>query len=558
MLVIAGAAGGIGLPGSANSIFSSLFESKNQFTKLEVFGIACLLPLFFLLKGLFGFLGNYLMVQCCLAISLQLQNDVFGKLQSLDLGYFSNKNTGDLITRVNRDISEIQDFIITSSKQIIQQPLQSIFAFAYLGYLTYHNENSGFIIFFVICVPFFLIPVSIISKKLKKRSMEFMQSLSAMTQHVVENLSALEEIRSFNLEKIQVNNYLTKVKQLLSSQLKISKYELLQIPSMEIIVSFGLAASLYTSQQNQIPLSTFLAMFLALYLAFDPIKQMMKIISQASKVHAPATRLKEILNAENPIKEVAQPKPFPKDYDTIEFKNISFKYETELILSNINLSIPKGSFVAFVGPSGSGKSTITKMLPRFYEAFEGDIFFGQNSIKELSIKDLRDSISIVNQRPNLFNDTVYSNISIGKLDATEEDVIKAATAAHAHSFITENLEQGYQSLVGNAGNKLSGGQMQRIALARAFLKNAPILILDEATSALDSKSEQLIQSAIQTISQNKTVIAIAHRLSTIQHADKIFFIKEGQVVDQGTFKHLYQENQSFKTLVDSQYSNKVE
>lgn len=552
LLLVAGATSGAGLPGSLQTVFEELFESKETFSKLQVLGIACLIPLFFALKGFFGFWGNYLMIKICLEISINIQKDVFSKIQSLHLGYFAERNSGDLITRINNDVSEIQNFIITSAKQIIQQPLQSIFAFAYLAYLTYQNQNTGFILFFIICVPFFLVPITIISKKLKKRGMEYMTSLSSMTQHVVQNLSAVEEIRSFNLEKSQLHQYLLKVRQLLNSQLKITKYELLQIPSMEIIVSFGLAASLYVSQQKQIPLSTFLAMFVALYLAFDPIKQILKIVSHASRVHAPALRLNEVLNATNPIQEIADPKLFPDNYEEIQLKNVFFKYENEEVLHNINLNIPKNSFVAFVGPSGSGKTTITKLIPRFYDPYQGEILFGNVSIKDISFSSLRKAISIVNQRPNLFNDTIFNNIAIGGVQATKEEVFAAAKAAHAHDFIQTVLEKGYDTVVGDSGSKLSGGQLQRIALARAFLKNAPILILDEATSSLDSESEASIKDAIQTLRQNKTVISIAHRLSTIENADIIYFIDKGRVIDQGSYKDLYQNNLQFRSLVNSQ------
>lgn len=555
LLLIAGATSGAGLPGSMQTVFEGLFEREKYYSKLEVLGVACLIPLFFVLKGFFGFFGNYLMVKICLEISIQLQKDVFSKIQSLHLGYFSEKQSGDLITRINKDITEIQDFIITSAKQIIQQPLQSFFAFIYLAYLTYQNKNAGFILFFIICVPFFLIPISIISKKLKKRSMEYMTSLSSMTQHVVQNLSAVEEIRSFNLEESQLNQYLQKVRQLLSSQLKITKYELLQIPSMEIIVSFGLAASLYVSQQKQVPLSTFLAMFVALYLAFDPIKQLLKIVSHASRIHAPAKRLNEVLHAENPIQEIDNPHEFPNAFAYISFKDVSFKYKNSNVLSHINIEIPRNSFIAIVGPSGSGKTTLTKLIPRFYDPYQGNIFIGEVAIKDMSLASLRNSVSIVNQRPNLFNDTIYKNIALGKEHSTEDEVIAAAKAAYAHDFIEQNLESGYNTMVGDSGSKLSGGQLQRIALARAFLKNAPILILDEATSALDSESEAYIKRAVQTLRQNKTIISIAHRLSTIENADIIYYIENGKLIDQGSYENLYQTNDQFKSLVNTQNMN---
>jgi subfamily B ATP-binding cassette protein MsbA len=338
----------------------------------------------------------------------------------------------------------------------------------------------------------------------------------------------------------------------MSSQLKISKYEIIQAPSMEIIVSFALAGALYTSQRNQVPLSTFLSIFAALYFAFDPIKQMLKVFTQASRCNAPAQRLEELLKANIDLKDPEKPISIHEVKGNITFDKISFSYGEEPVLKDLSLSIKAGSFTALVGPSGSGKSTITRLIPRFYDPNSGTVLLDGIDLKSMNQKELRDKIAIVSQRPVLFNDSVLNNILIGKSDASYDEVMDAARSAHAHQFITENLKEGYDTIVGERGSKLSGGQLQRISIARAFLKDAPILVLDEATSALDSESEKLIQDALQKLSKDKTVIAVAHRLSTIKNSDCICYIESGRLKGSGGHDELYAELENYRNLVDLQ------
>lgn len=552
LLTIAGAASGAGLPAAIKKIFASLFENPQKYESQDVLLMASLLPLFFLIRGVFGFIGNFLMVRCCLDMSLDLRKDIFKRIQELHLGYFSQKNTGDLITRISADLAAVQDFVVISCRQIILQPLQSISAMAALGWIVIENQQAMFVLFYILTVPVFVIPVSIIARKLKKRGLEYMVRISSATQHVIENLGSLEEVRSYNLQEKQLSTYLRKVREMMTSQLKISKYELFQAPSMELIISFALAGALYSAQRNEVPLSTFLSLFAALYFAFDPIKQILKVVTQGSRCNGPAQRLEEILKAEVSLKDPADPLPLESVNGSIELQEVSFAYEEETVLQNISLKIDAGSFTALVGPSGGGKSTITKLLPRFYDPNSGVITLDGKDLRQMSQHELRNNIAIVSQRPVLFNDTVHNNILLGRPEATREEVLEASRAAHAHEFIENDLDNGYDTMVGERGSKLSGGQLQRIAIARAFLKSAPILILDEATSALDSQSEKLIQEAVQRLCHGRTVIAVAHRLSTIKSSDLIYFIDDGRVLDSGTHAELYERLDRYRGLVDLQ------
>ena len=513
---------GLGLPLIFEKVFRKIFEEPSQYSTSTVLLIACMVPSCFLLRGFFGYLSTLWMNRCGLEILTQLRTDIFKKLQQLDFAFFNKKATGDILHRIISDPKNLQDVLLEMASESIKQPLQMFAAFISLIYLSIKHCDFFLFIIFFLAIPLCFLPVRLLRSRVKNCSRQMQKTEAQVTDCVAENLRAAQEIRVFNLEQIATRKIISVMQDLSKCIQDVIYWQKMQQPMMEVVSSLIIAVIFIYAYFQKIPFSVFSAMGMALYFAFDPIKKITNIIGMIQKSTGSIERIFEILRQPITIMTPSENACYHTDNTTFVFKNVYFNYPEgrESSLKNIHLEIQANKFYALVGPSGAGKSTFIKLLPRLYDATRGLITFGGVPLQQWDISALRHQISLVSQSTVLFNDSILNNLKIGRLDASDDEVIAAAKMAYAHDFILS--AGGYDTVVGENGNLFSGGQRQRLAIARALLKNAPVLILDEATSSLDSESEFSIQKALESITQNKTVIAIAHRISTIQKADCIF------------------------------------
>ena len=530
--------------------FSNLMQTESKDVALAY--ICVFIVILFLLKNLFRYLSLFFMAPVRNGIVRDVREQLFSKMMVLPLSYFSEEKKGDLMSRITTDVMEIEWSILNVLEAFFREPL---IMFGCLGLMIYLSPPLTLFVFGLII--FTAIIIGGIGKTLKKKSSKVQQKLGNIVSIVEEGLSGLRIIKGFNAEKYQE----AKFKQENDDYKKTLTYLLwrkdLSSPLTEFLGIAVVAVLLwYGSRQvfsGAIGAESFFAFLMAFYYVIDPAKSFSKAYYNYQKGIAAVERVDHILNAEVSIQEKKEALPIQKFNHNIEYRDVSFFYQKdeELVLENIDLKIPKGKIIALVGASGAGKSTLVDLIPRFYDVTEGGIFIDGKNIKDLKIKDLRNLMGIVSQEAILFNDTIYNNIVFGLENVQEEQVIEAAKIANAHDFILKT-ENGYQTNIGDRGNKLSGGQRQRITIARAVLKNPPILILDEATSALDSESEKLVQESLTLLMQNRTSIVIAHRLSTIQHADEIIVMHDGKIIERGQHDWLLNQKGAYQKLVELQ------
>lgn len=481
-----------------------------------------------------------------------VRNRLYSKILRLPIGYYSEERKGDIIARMTNDVQEIEISIISSLEMFLRDPLTIVI---YLSWLLFMSPNLTLFVFILLPISGYLI--GRIGKSLKKKSRIAQTKMGFLLSLIEETLGGLRIIKAFNAEKkvrerfFGENKSYTKVmismfrRRYLSNPLS----EFLGTAVMVIIMWYG--ASLVLSNTGSLSSQALIGYLMMFYLIIAPAKSFSTAYYNLQKGMASAERINKILEAKVKIEEKPDAKPIDTFAKAIEYRNVSFRYETELVLKNIHITIKKGKTIALVGQSGSGKSTFVDLLPRFYDATEGGIFIDDIPITEYKIENLRHLMGNVNQESILFNDTIYNNISFGVKNATKEDVIRAAKVANAHDFIMHTTE-GYDTNIGDRGSKLSGGQRQRISIARAVLKNPPIMILDEATSALDTESERLVQDALTKLMENRTSIVIAHRLSTVKYVDEICVLHEGEIVERGTHDELMKTAGMYRKLHDLQ------
>ena len=482
-----------------------------------------------------------------------MRTKVYDKVVSLPIGFFSKERKGDIIARMTGDVTEVENSIATSLDMLIKNP---IFIVIYFGTLVYISWE---LTLFTICV----IPVlgwvmGSIGRKLKAKSLVAQQKLGETTSQMEETLGGLRIIKAFIAEKKMSARFEKCSNELRAATMKVTMRQALAHPVSEflgtcvIVIVLWFGGTLILGENSPISAPAFIYYLTILYSIINPLKDLSKASYNIPRGLASMERIDAILNAENPIADGEKGVEIPDMKDGIEYKDITFSYDGERkVLKNINLKIEKGKTVALVGQSGSGKSTMVDLIPRYYDIEEGEITIDGVNIKDMKVKSLRGLIGNVNQEAILFNDSFYNNITFGVKNATMEQVIEAAKIANAHDFIMET-EHGYDTNVGDRGCLLSGGQRQRISIARAILKNPPILILDEATSALDTESERLVQEALERLMKTRTTIAIAHRLSTIKNADEICVLRDGEIVERGKHEELLKLNGVYKRLNDMQ------
>lgn len=505
----------------------------------------------FFLKNLFRYLALYFMVPVRYGIERLIRQQVFEKLMVLPLSYFSEERKGDLMSRITVDVQEIQWSVLQSIETVVRSPIMIIGSLLVMVYISPLLTCFSFVL-----ILFVGLIIGGIAKTLKRNSTAAQESQGRLLSILEEALGGLRIVRAFNAEHYQEEKFkneninyqgiITKIMQRkdLSSPLT----EFLGIAVIVVLLLFG--GNLVF--EGQFAASTFVVFITMFYNIIDPAKSFSSAYYAIQKGSAAIERIQQILERSTEIQNNANAQHINDFKHDIHFKNISFNYNSErLILDQVELKIPKGSSVALVGPSGAGKSTLIDLLPRFYEVQEGAILIDGINIKDFYLKDLRNLMALVSQEAILFNDTIYNNIVFGMENISPQQVEEAAKIANAHEFIFQT-EHGYQTVIGDRGSKLSGGQRQRITIARAILRNPPILILDEATSALDSASEKLVQEALLRVMQNRTSIIIAHRLSTIQHVDKIVVMQDGKIVQEGKHEDLMEIEGLYQQLVKLQ------
>lgn len=505
----------------------------------------------FLFRNIFSYFSEFYLTYSRTGVSKDFRVQLHNKILDLPVAFFSDTRKGDVFARITSDVGEIENNILNSLIDIIRSPIVIILT---MGYLLYSNFQLT--IFTLIVFPVMGTLISIIGKSLKKDTGEAQNELGKMYSYVDETLVGLKIIKIFDASeqiKGRFNNTLDSIRNL---SLRLFKKKALASPVSELLGAFTIGLIVYFGGKlalhgKGLSGAAFIVYISLFYTILDPLKKLSNAISNFQKGEVSAKRVFEILDADYHIKEIDNAIEISDFKDKIEFKNINFAYENHNVLNNFSLTIPKGKSVALVGQSGSGKSTVANLITRFYDVQDGEILIDGINIKNIKLSNYRKLFGLVTQDNILFNDTIANNIALGKINSSKESIIAAAKVANAHHFI-EELPKQYDTGIGEAGGKLSGGQKQRLSIARAVLKNPPIMILDEATSALDTESERLVQDALEHMMENRTSLVIAHRLSTIQKADLIVVMERGRIVEQGTHDELITRNGTYKKLVELQ------
>ncbi|MDB4474118.1 ABC transporter ATP-binding protein/permease [Opitutaceae bacterium] len=551
--LVFGAANGAGLPLMMKCVFPQIFAPDAEaLTNWELALVAAWLPLIFFIRGISGYANVYLVQLAGVRVLEKIRLDFFAKLQRLPLSFLQRQSSGDLISRGLADTNQLQFTLTFAANEIIRQPATLLGSIGFLVWVAFNEQGVALVLVCLAVVPLCVLPIRFVGKKIVRRAQEVQAELGSITGRFSENLSAAREVRAFSLEEREIGKFRGISQALVGFQMKVVKYQQALNPAIEIISAVGISITLIYAYRSNVPLESFLALISALYLSYEPIKKLGGLNNEMKKGQAALERIEMVLKEPVAIQDPATPKPFNSASGDLTLENVSFAYrEGEPVLQDINVNIPAGTVCALVGPSGAGKSTFANLVPRFYEAVTGAVKVDGTDVRDVTLADLRQQIGIVSQESVLFDDTVYNNLLLSRPGATRQEVEHAAEAAYAHDFI-ESLPDGYETIVGERGASLSGGQRQRLALARAFLRDAPILILDEATSALDSESEAAIQKALRQLVVGKTVLIIAHRFSTIRDASMILVFDKGRIAAQGTHSELIADNPLYRTLYERQ------
>lgn len=534
---------------NANYYVHDLIAEMGPTTTLLTIGLFLAFMTF--LKTASYFLSSATIIPIRTGVVRDIRNQLYQKITSLPLGFFSEERKGDIIARMSGDVQEIENSIMSSLDMLFKNPILIIAYFVTLIVISWQLT-----LFTIIFVPVMGWLMGLVGRKLKQKSIQAQALWSDTMSQVEETLSGLRIIKAFCAED-KMNKRFDKVNSdYRNNILRVNTRQQMAHPMSEflgtvmivIVLWFG---GILVLNNSTLSGPTFIYYLVILYSIINPLKEFSRASYNIPKGLASMERVDKILKARNDIKEKVDPIPISSFEHQIEFRHVSFKYDQKWVLRDINLVIEKGKTVALVGQSGGGKSTLVDLIPRYYDVQEGEVLIDGINVKDLKIHDLRSLIGNVNQEAILFNDTFYNNIAFGVENATKEQIVNAAKIANAQEFI-EASEEGYDTNIGDRGGRLSGGQRQRVSIARAILKNPPILILDEATSALDTESERLVQDALERLMKTRTTVAIAHRLSTIKNADEICVIHEGQIVERGTHDELLQKEGYYKKLNDMQ------
>jgi subfamily B ATP-binding cassette protein MsbA len=551
--ILAGVASGFGLPYMVKQVFPVIFA--RDAAPLGAWELACYtlwIPAVFVVRGVATYLNTYLIQLVGTRVLEAIRLDFFRQLQVLPLSFFQRNSTGDLLSRGLADANQLQVTLTTVANEIVRSPASLIGSIGFVAWTAYTEQGVALVLVTLAVVPLSVLPIRYVGKKLIRRAGQIQAELGGVTGIFSENLSATKEVRAFSLEEREIARFGRASRTLIRAQMKFVKYEKALTPMIEIVSAAGIAFTLLYAYRVHLAQDTFITLITALYASYEPIKKLGSLNNELKRGLGALDRLEEVLNTPVSIVDAAGARPFGRARGTLAFEDVSFSYQAgEPILHRVSAVIPAGTICALVGPSGAGKSTFAHLVPRFFDPAGGRVTLDGSDLRDLRLADLRRNIAIVSQDPVLFNDTILQNLLIARPGASRAEVEAAARAAHADPFIS-GFPEGYDTVVGERGARLSGGQKQRLALARAFLRDAPVLILDEATSALDSDSEAAIQASLHELVAHKTVLIIAHRFSTIRDASMILVFDQGRIVGTGPHDQLYAANALYRSLYDRQ------
>jgi ATP-binding cassette, subfamily B, bacterial MsbA len=529
-----------------NYYFLQISQIHGKFGTLIYVCIIIVISVF--LSNFFTYLSGVVLAKVRAEIIKKMRVNIFEQVSQMHIGYFSNERKGDLMSKMTNDIQEVENSIVQSLRVVFKEPVTILLYFAVLFFM-----SVKLTLFTILIIPISGAIIGGITKRLKKKAVESQESLGRIVNILDETIGGMRVIKAFGAQKYVRSKFDKETDFYSDVNISMARKNELASPTSQflgVLVVAGIllyGGSLVLSNTSDLGASDFITYIIIFTQVLNPAKEISKAASSIQRGLASADRIFEVSDTPSAIQNSQNPISISQFNEAIVFENVSFSYEKDTVLKDVNFILEKGKTIALVGPSGGGKSTIADLVPRFYDPSSGQITLDGTDIKEIEINSLRGQMGIVTQESILFNDTVFNNIAFGLEGVSEERVIEAAKIANAHEFIVQ-MENGYQTSIGERGSKLSGGQRQRLSIARAVLKNPPILILDEATSALDSQSEKLVQEALTNLMTNRTTLVIAHRLSTIQHADEILVIKKGKIVQRGTHQQLMEEDGLYRNL----------
>jgi len=548
-MVLFSATNGV-MPFLVRFVFDDVFTKKNE-TALNVLPVVIIAT--FLIRGVLSFGSNYLTEYVGQRIVADLRSELNEHIQRLSLSFFDRHPTGTILSRVTSDVALVRVALTDAVASVLKDSVSLVVLVA----VAFYNDWVLALIAFV-AFPASVLPILRLSKRLRRIARKGQVSLGLLTALLQETVQGNRVVKAFGMEDYETQRFGDENRRLFRLIMKTARIRAFTTPMMEVFAAFAIAGVVFYGGHSVIAggrtQGSFLAFLTALFLLYEPFKQLGKANNAIQQGLAAADRVFEVLDSVPDVRDRPGARALTRVEHGIEFRGVGFRYERDLVLSDIDLTIRRGQVVAMVGPSGGGKSTLSDLILRFYDVVEGSICIDGIDIRDLTLESLRAHIGLVTQHTFLFNDTVRNNIAYGGITRDTEAIVAAAKAAYAHEFITQ-LPDGYDTVIGELGMRLSGGQRQRIAIARALLKDAPILVLDEATSALDNESERLVQQALDVLMEGRTTLVIAHRLSTIRRAALIVVLVGGRIVEQGTHEELLALNAEYRKLHDMQFSD---
>lgn len=565
--LITAAVSGLGVPLMVKFVFPIVFytgegelpllmqyiPSLQEMAPLTLLMLACAsMPLIFAIRGVAMWANHVVVNVLGLRILESLRKTVFHHVQQLPIAYLEGQRKGDMVSRIVADTGNVQNVLSHVANDLVKQPITCICAFAAFMYLLFSTGSPEMAIVLVF-IGLAAWPVISFGKRISARAKCAQAELGELNTVVQQNLETQREIRAYSLEEREIADFVSSSQAYKHNMTKLVKYQRIIIPIMETVTAIALAFLLVAGKSSGMGLEDFLALAAAMFFTFDSMKRAGQAFNRLNEAQGSLTRLEEVLAVENPIADPENPVTMPaKVKGELDFRNLTFAYDTgKPVLKDINIHIPAGQIVGLVGPSGAGKTTFASLIPRFYEATEGAVCIDGIDVRDVTLHDLREQLSVVGQQALLFSGTIRENIALGKPGATDEQIQSAAAAARVSAFL-DNQPQGIDTPLGQGGAGLSGGQRQRVAIARAFVKDAPILILDEATASLDAESEREIQQELDKLAQGRTTLIVAHRFSTLRHAHRILVFEHGRIVGDGPHAELYDSCPLYKELFDRQ------